>query len=295
MDYAALLGLLGQTGMSLLGEAIASGDKAAQRKILQGALAKIQGIEQPNLPTVEADQLGASEAGAVSADPALQSAQMNALSKLKQIEDMGGLTLEDQAAQKQIMDRVAQQEAAQRNQISNQMQARGTGGSGAELAMQLQNQQGAAERGNEAGLNTAAQAQKRYYDSIMGRGQLAGQIRSQGFGEQMQAAQARDAMARYNQASREKAKYYNAGLPQQAYQNKMGQAQLYLQGAQPVAGNYGQGARDTQGLYSGLGVGAFEAARPYAERDAKGTDYSQEYWKRKLKDEYPGYGAPSGY
>lgn len=283
MDPVTLMALLApliQGGVSAAGAGAAAGQNAEGRKILEAALARFRDIPLPQLEKMLAETVGSSAEGGVSADPQLAAAQRNVLAKIQQIEDKGGMTLEDQALLNRSMGAAARQESAGRAQIRNQMQARGVANSGADLAMQLQNQQGAAERANQSGLDVAAQAQRRAYDALLARGRMAGGMRDQDFGERSRAAQARDSLARFNAGAQERAQQYNLNLPQRGFENQMRLTGASAGMENSLAGMHANDARNTQNMFAGFGAAAAEGMRtPY---DMKRQQESDEQWKKLL-------------
>lgn len=116
-----------------------------------------------------------------SADPATRAAQMKALNQLAGISDAQGLDPMARAANAASERQAAGYEQSQRGAINQDMQARGMGGSGAEMASLLQAQQSGANRVATADQQNAATAQQRQMAAIEGAGQLAGGIRGQDY------------------------------------------------------------------------------------------------------------------
>lgn len=269
-DYS-WVGPVVQGGVSLLGEQQAGKRDKQAEELLRAALARFDNIPPAVLEEIIAEQLGAPEAG--EADPMLKAAQLSALSKLGQIEQSGGMTLENQAALNRVQSQLARQESAGRQSIANDMQARGMGGSGAELAMALQNQQASADRASQMGMDRAAMAQKSYLESILQRGQVAGNMRNQDFRERA----ARDEIEKYNAAARERANLHNAKLGQQRFDNDLSVAQ----GRAGLAGKSADqqaGMADSDRLMgAGLGAAAGTAADAY---------YREQAAKKKKEEEF---------
>lgn len=164
----------------------------------------------------------------VATDPRLKTAQLQALSSLQNISNSGGRTAQDQANEQQMLGQSAQQEASNRAAIMQNMQSRGMGGSGFELASQLANQQGAATRANAAQTDINAQAQQRALQAIQMGGSMSGQMQAQDFGQQAQVANANDMISRFNSQ--------NAQSVAGANTNRMNQGQLTnLQNNQSIA------------------------------------------------------------
>lgn len=231
-----------------------------------------------------------------------RSAQLQALSQLQGISTDGGLTAQDKAQLNDIQSQTGAQERGSREAIMQNAQSRGMSGSGMELASQLINQQGSAGNANQAGLDVAAQAQKRALDAITQSGQLGGQVQGQEFSEQAQKASAQDAINKFNAANSQSVvnantqarnaaqqrnmdtqqnisgqntqianqqATTNAQAKQTAYQNLMGKANS-------MAGQYGneaQGAQTAQnaqlGFFGGLAGAAGNAYGGYLTRKPK--------------------------
>jgi hypothetical protein len=128
----------------------------------------------------------------------LLSAQQGALSKLKQIADEGGLTAVDRARLFDAKNEMATASRGAQEAIMQNAQQRGVGGSGMEMANRMLAQQAAATRGSAAGVNVAAEAQKRALEAIQQQGTMATGMRTQGFNEDARKAEATDSINRFN-------------------------------------------------------------------------------------------------
>ncbi len=282
--------------MSGIGEANSAAERARAQKVLQAALAKIEQLPEPEQERVIAEMLGPSALESVQADPESVSAQKNVLGRLMELERNGGMTLEDDANLAKVQSKLARGERSNRAALLNSSAARGTLGSGAELAAGLQSQQAAADRANAAGMDVMASAQRRYLDSLQQRAGLSGQMRQQDFAERSQAAKAKDEIARYNTTARERAKYYNAQQPMQMadYRLRKATAGAGLTGG--LATQHNQDADRSSAFWSGLGAtagrGIYDYGRsrgqdPYAgysSYDPDDTTWDPETGK--LKDRY---------
>lgn len=286
------------------------GDSDAQKQAYQQALAAMQGVNTPDMDqmrialqnyqsagqlTPEMEQTIAQQAsgmGNIQTDPRLQAAQMQALSRMQQIGN-GGMRPEDQAALAGVRSDVAQQENARQQGILQNMQERGVGGSGAELAAQLASSQGAANRASSQGLNIAGQASQRALEAIAQSGQLGSSIRGQQFGEEAQKAQAQDVINRYNAMNSQQVsgqntavnnaaqaqnlankqqlmnsntglgnqqEMYNKGLYQQNFNNQMQKAGGVAGANQNMGNYYGGQAANTQKMWGNVGQGVGQGA-----------------------------------
>lgn len=282
--WGAIAGAAGQMGTAIAGEYMAGLDKKEQMRLMQRAMDEYGKIDLPTLEKVIAQELGPTELSRIQGDPALRRMQTGALDELQRISTGGGLTLEDQANLARIRNQANHQATAGRARIRDDMAARGISGGGAELAMSLANEQGAAQRASSEGLNVAAMNQKRALDAILQRGRLAGDLRGQDFSEKARAAEAQDMINRYNAGVREKAQYYNAGLPQQQFDNRVRKAGGTSNGMQGLAALAGSNAQDTRQFYGGLGASAASAGQAW---DNRKTQPDPNEWQNPY-----GYSAP---
>lgn len=238
----------------------------------------------------------------ITLDPKLKQAQMDALAQLQDIGSSGGLNAQSRSRLAQIENQENAQNRGSREALMNRFAAQGMGGSGLEMASQLQNQQDSAMRRSSRDLEIAALAEQQALDAIMKGGQLGGSIRSQDFGEQSTKAQANDAISRFNAQNqqqqinnnvnarnaaqeanlinkqnlanqnvglRNQAQQNNKGLIQQNFQNEMakrgGQAGIAQQNAQAAGANSAAKANafnNTVG--TGLAIGATAMGGPLA-------------------------------
>lgn len=248
-----LIGLGVSAVGTLITELIAGGKEEEARRVMNEAAKIYDAVELPQLERAIAEQVGPTALERITVDPAYKAAQMEALTKLGQISEEGGFTLADKAALNKTLGALSRRDAGARAAIAENMQARGTLGAGAELAQRLAAQQESSQMASERGMDIAAQAQQRALNAIMQRGQMAGEMRGQEYGEQERLAQARDAINRYNAGARASAQQYNLGLGQQDFANRMQKAGLRANAKLGQAGELmqqGQGTRQAGGAYT---------------------------------------------
>jgi hypothetical protein len=134
----------------------------------------------------------------IKTDPSYVAAQKKSLAGIQEIADQGGLTSIDRARISDIQDAESAAERGSRQAILQNAQERGVGGSGLELAAQLENQQGSATRRAKQDTDVAAEAMRRSLEALIQGGQLGGQLETQAFGEEEAKAAAADAIAKFN-------------------------------------------------------------------------------------------------
>lgn len=257
----AVGGPLIQIALSLAGEAMAQGDKDKAMALLQGGLDEYGKVDLPKLEKLLAEQLGPSKLAQLKADPSLRQAQNEALGSYDDLISGNGLAAADKADINNIGNEVSRQSRGSRDALEANMAARGALGSGAEYAAEASIASNAANTMANAGQNTQAQALRRRFDAILGKGQLATTINSQDFGQRAQSASAADEINRYNANARGAAAAGNNALAQQQYANQMGKLGAQNALRSQIAGQYGQHAQDTSSLWSGLGGAGSAAAR----------------------------------
>lgn len=227
----------------LIGAADSSGDR---RKALEANHQALQAWLNVNVPDPEKQKIflqnyvntgkltpeveqaysqGKSQLNGIQVDPGLKSKQLNALDSLSDISKNGGMNLSDQANEQKRVNDINAMDRGKRGAIADSFAARGMGGSGLEMASQLGEAQDATNRANEASLNTTASARQRALDSIMGSGQLAGNMRNQDFGEQKDVAGAQDAINRYNTTNLQSVAQRNTNRQTEANQYNVQNAQ----------------------------------------------------------------------
>lgn len=258
-----LMSLIGSgvnVGAGLLGRLFSDDDRRRSENILNQGLDEYGQLSVPELERLRAEELGPSAFENVRADPRSIEAQRSVFDRLEQM-SREGLTFEDMMAQEKALRTSARNTEAGRQRIAQDMAARGTLDSGAQLAMQLQNQQQGAEGDRDIAMQTAANAQKRMYEAMMNKGQLAGDMRNQSFNEQSQIAQARDAVQRYNSGARQNAAAGNIQNQQWQYGQRANLAGNRLNASQARAGMYQNRAQDTQNLFGAIGGAGNQAAQ----------------------------------
>ena len=203
-------------------------DKAAQQKLKEYMKVKMPTLSEQEIEllapqlmgqlTPEAEQaigLGPSKMEEVTTDQALRDAQTESLDQLSEIAE-GGLSEGDLAAARQIQRQGDQANQARQKAILQNMQMRGVGGSGMELAARLGAKQETAQSQAEAQDELIRQAQQRALQAMTQRGSMAGNVRGQDFSEQSAKARAADEIARTNMMNQQGVQQRNISARNQA-------------------------------------------------------------------------------
>ena len=196
----------------------------------------------------------------VGADPKLVQAQEQSLGALQRIAQSGGQDATTRARMAQTMGQVGQQERASREALQAQMQRRGIGGGGTDIASQMLAQQQSAGQAAQMGFQTAADAEQRALQAIAQSGQMAGQMRSQQVGEDAARAQAMDRINQFNTQHRQQlqasnyaalnaAEAANLQAAQQLENQNVGRRESRnLQHTQAYQTDFANRAKKTQGM-----------------------------------------------
>ena len=237
----AIGGLIGAAGGLMAGNEAEAASKKA-KEMMEQALAQYQNINIPDTEkmklyledmksvgqlTPEMEQallLGPSAMENIQVDPRLRQEQMRSLEGLSQAATQG-MTDADMATLELIRRNSAAEAQAKSGQILQNMQARGQGGSGAELIAQLQNAQSSADRENAQSLQEARQMQANKMAALQQLGSMSSNMRGQDFGEQSQVAHAKDMINQFNMQNQQNVSQRNVASRNQAAQANLANAQ----------------------------------------------------------------------
>jgi hypothetical protein len=160
--------------------------------------------------------------GGIETDPRLRDAQFDSLAALDELATGGGLSASGRANLNKVQSDVNAADRGRRGAIMQGMAQRGQGGSGMELLELLDSAQDATDRQSQASLDIAGQNEDRALAAIMNRGNMAGSIRGQEFGEDAARAEAQDAINRFNAGNRNQNSQFNTGQWNQGAQFNAG-------------------------------------------------------------------------
>ena len=215
----------------------------------------VQGTVNPN--QIQAVNQAGSAYNNISLDPATRQAQINALGQYSNIANTGGLDANAKLALQQAMDQANIQSQGAQGAIQNQAQAMGQGGGDFALTQRAIAAQGASNTGAEQGLQTAVMAEANRENALNQMANIGGQVNASDYGQAATAAGAQNKINAANQGFQNQANvgnvannmmgqqfnvsnaqgvnaantqanqgnvYYNAGLPQQQFNNEMAKA-----------------------------------------------------------------------
>jgi hypothetical protein len=213
--------------MGKKGDGGAGAARAQAQANLEKAIQDIEALQIPDIEKqklqlklmseagfLEAEQLGPSALEDISLDPRLRQAEMSALSELQE-RGQAGFTDEDRMMRDMMLRGVAEQEQAAQKAVLGGMAERGMLDSGAQLAAQLGTQQsGFRNARDEADRIAMAQLQARR-DALSQSANLAGNMASRDFGQQVQVGSAKDVINQFNLQNRQNIAAQNLGIRQQ--------------------------------------------------------------------------------
>lgn len=230
-------------------DAASAGSEVAEARLqraddrLSAAMDRLQALTPPNLLQYIQPYQQAVAAGKITPEEAvfkmqeasamegvrvpeeLLNAQRNALTKITQIADAGGLTSIDKARILDIQDQQAARTKGEQEAIIQNAQQRGVAGGGLEMQARLISQQQAANRAARAGTDVAAEAQKRALDAIAQQGSMATAQRTQAFNEQAKVAEAKDMISNFNTSFQNKTDAANVAARNTAQATNLQEAQ----------------------------------------------------------------------
>lgn len=134
----------------------------------------------------------------VTVDPSLGAAQKQALANIQNKMNQGGLDLNDLADLQTLQLQTAQAARGRDEAIQQQMQQRGMGGAGAELAARLSASQAGADQASQRALAIAAQAQRNKAEQINQSFNMARNMSQDELNRAESLAKARDVNQQFN-------------------------------------------------------------------------------------------------
>lgn len=207
MLFTAIGGLMGQEHTQAAGD--------AQKEAIGQMIAKLDSVGMPpdqsaaiildqykqaGLLTPQLEQQvkdSVSSFQGIKTDQASRNMQTQALQRMAQY-GKAGLTPDERAVLNQSRQSVQRDNEAKQQQIIQNMAARGQGGGGAELAARLAASQGSADQASQQADSVSSMAAQRALQAIGAQSNMAGQLRTQDFGEEATKANAQDQMNRFN-------------------------------------------------------------------------------------------------
>lgn len=162
--------------------------------------------------------LGPSAMEGITTDPRLKEAQMNALLKLQEIGNEGGMTLQDRGRLATINNEVNANLKGNQDAIVQNLATRGQSGGMTELVARQNAAQQAANRASQQAFDVEALAQQRALEALMNAGSMGSQMQSQEFNQKAQVADSQDAIARFNAQNTQQVRNNNVNTTNQSQQ-----------------------------------------------------------------------------
>jgi hypothetical protein len=233
----------------------------------------VQGVVNPN--QIQVANQAPSGYNNISLDPSTRAAQINALSQYTNLANAGGLDPAAKLALQQTIDAANTQAQGARGALQEQAQAMGQGGGDFALTQQAIANQGASNNAATQGLETAAIAEANKQAALNQMANIGGQVNASDYGQAANKAAAQNTINATNQGYQNAANtgnvanqiqtgefntgtaqgvnaantaagqgqvYYNAGLPQQQFNNELNKAA----GVAGVSGQQAAAAQNAQ-------------------------------------------------
>lgn len=239
----------------------AQAEKNAKER--EKALEKLKELEKqwdalPLPPEMKARLQEQTELASIRLNPRYKEMQGQALEGLSEAVSQRGMTDEDRAAYARARQQGASTDLALRGAAESQAAQRGLGASGGYLAG-LMGAQAGANRTSQEGMQAASDARQRYMQALNQLAGMATQVRGQDYNIAANAAQAQDAINRFNTSSLWNADMYNN---QQRFENQM----------RKLAGQMQAG----QGVYQGMMTNNAQQQRDFAAQMAAFNNFMQQ-------------------
>lgn len=219
----------------------------------------------------------------ISLDPATRAAQMSALQSYMDIANSGGLDAESKLAIQQAIDAANNQSRGDQGAIMNTAQAMGQGGGDFALTQRAIASQGASNNAATQGMQAAAMAEANREAALNSMANIGGSINASDYGQAATKAAAQNTINATNQGATNAANtnnvtnqiqtgefnvgtkqgvnaanttagqnkvYYNAGLPQQQFNNELAKASG-VAGVSGSQANAAQNATNANNAFTG--------------------------------------------
>lgn len=242
-----------EMGLSLIGAAISQGNYDQAKEIYDTIVRSIGDEQIPEFQKAVAQEVQARREIPVQSEG--RSAQSSAIRQLGNFVDQGGLDAQARAQNQQVLSAADQREKGQREAITSGMARRGMGGSGAELAAQLQGQQASANQARNAGLDIAGQARSRALQALGQQASIGGQMRGQDFSIENANAAAEREREMFNAKMRSATQQYNNTGAMENAQLRLAKLAQMNAARRQVAGNEIETGNRVRKDYAGVGRG----------------------------------------
>lgn len=225
--------------------------KTPELSALQVQLDKYVQAGQLTPEQAESQLLSSNAFNDIVTDPSYVGAQKQALQQMQAVATQGGLTAIDKSQLNDINNAQNQQNQSQNAATMQQAQQRGVGGSALNEVNQLINEQGAADRAANSGVQVAANAQQRALQAMQAAGQTGSNLETQAYGEQANKAQAQNAIDLFNKQALNQTNLYNTQTNNAAQAANLANAQA-VSNANTQTGNANKeyNAQQNQTVYN---------------------------------------------
>lgn len=258
----------------------------AQETVNNLPMQSVQGVVTPD--AINVAEQAPSAFNDISLDPATRAAQMSALSQFQDIAGAGGLDAGAKLSIQQAIDAANNQSRGAQGAIMNSAQAMGQGGGDFALNQRALAAQSASNTAATQGMQAAALAENNRQTALANMANIGGSINAADYGQAAQKAGAQNTINATNQAATNAANtgnvankmqtgefnvgnaqnvnaantgakqnqvYYNAGLPQQQFNNELAKAGG-IAGVSTNQANAAQGAQNAGNAMTGSLLGA---------------------------------------
>lgn len=217
---ADIAGQLVNMGINVIGRSAAEGKAREGEEAQWQAYLEQLGILTPQLDVLDLQQQDGTNLSEIEEDARLRDYQMKALEQLGDIVAAGGqMTDQDRAAYQAARNNAGMIDAGLRGAAAQR--AAQLGGPQNSYVGDLMASQAAVNQANDAGVKAASDSRDRYLKAIDALGGQSSGTRAQDYTVAANAANAQDAINRFNTGMRWDTAKYNQGLSQQNFMNQM--------------------------------------------------------------------------
>lgn len=229
--FADAAGQMVNMGINVIGRSAAEGKAREGEEAQFLAYLEQLGILAPQLDVLDLQQQDGTNLAGIEEDARLRAYQMQALEQLGNIVNAGGeMTDQDRAAYQQARMNAGMVDAGLRGAASQR--ANQLGGAQNSYIGDVLASQAAVNQANNMGVKAASDSRDRYLQAINALSGQSSNVRGQDYTVAANAANAQDAINRFNTGMRWDTAKYNQGLSQQNFQNQMNLAQQRLNATQ---------------------------------------------------------------
>ena len=283
MDMAAIAGIVA----GFIGFMVGGGQNAEAQQLRAQIAAQYGDEILPMIDQQVAEQAGPSALAALQENPDARNRQVSIDEELANIYDTAGQTHEDQAAYNVARRNVAAQTKSRAASNAQQLAARGQAGGALSAVLAAESGQDETNALGAMDDNIASDSRGRALSALGMRASNANNIRGMDWTVGSGKASAMDLQNRFNASLRQQTNAFNAGIPQQNFNNHLAVSDRRGNALNGVALGMDASADRTRAAAGGIGAAA--ATWDWGEDDKAKKDKRQQQYDQNAEDDEYGY------